>query len=419
MQQSTPTEHFIPYRKSDLVRMCGQDLGSVPAADFRQFCALLTALFHFEFHERLEKLKDLYAPVNPDLDTRPCPVTGAEPTEPKSLVSELETVLTAANFVAITRADLERALQEESLFNVRLEVNFDDFEEVVFFRRGESRRTETIRSLFGLRKREITFTNYDRVLVYVRFRGAEHFARQGRKNLLFTPGSTLLKLFQDVPKADLEMLFPNTEVRMKLIDKILIGVPAAAGSVALLVTKLSGTLILVGAFIAFWLGLRADPVSIDQAALVTLAVGLGTLGGYLFRQFNKFKNRKIQFMKTLTENLYFKNLDNNAGVFHRLIDAAEEEECKEALLAYRALLLAGRPLTEQELDDTVEDWFRTRWQCELDFEADDALAKLVRLELVERSGERYGAVPIGEALRRLDERWDGIFQFAGEGASIA
>ncbi len=407
------SEHFIPFRKSDLVRMCLHDPGGTPAADFGQFCALLSAIFHFEFHDRLEQLKDLYAPVNPDLDTRPCPLTGAHRTEPKSLVQELEAVLRAANFVAITRADLERALQEESLFNVRLEVNFDDFEEVVFFRRGESSKTEVIHRLFGLQSREITFTNYDRVLVYVRFRDQAHFDRQGRKNLLFTPGSTLLKLFQNVPKADLEMLFPNTEVRMKLMDKILIGVPAAAGSVALLVTKLSGTLILVGAFIAFWLGLRADPVTIDQAALVTLAVGLGTLGGYLFRQFNKFKNRKIQFMKTLTENLYFKNLDNNAGVFHRLIDAAEEEESKEAMLAYRALLLAGGPLSEAELDAAVETWFRERWHCELDFEADDALAKLVRLQLVTRENDRYRAVPLKDALRILDERWDDFFQFAG------
>jgi Protein of unknown function (DUF3754) len=42
------------------------------------------------------------------------------------------------------------------------------------------------------------------------------------------------------------------------------------------------------------------------------------LGGYLVRQFTKFKNRKIQFMKALSENLYFRNLDNDAGVFHHL-----------------------------------------------------------------------------------------------------
>tara|TARA_B110001469_G_C9327329_1_gene174897 strand:- start:313 stop:468 length:156 start_codon:yes stop_codon:yes gene_type:complete len=49
-------------------------------------------------------------------------------------------------------------------------------------------------------------------------------------------------------------------------------------------------------------------------------------------------------MKTLTDNLYFKNLDNNTGVFHRLIDAAEEEG-KEVILAYYFLLKANKALT--------------------------------------------------------------------------
>ena len=43
-------------------------------------------------------------------------------------------------------------------------------------------------------------------------------------------------------------------------------------------------------------------------------------------------------MKTLADNLYFKNLDNNTCVFHRLIDATEEEENKEVILAYYFLL---------------------------------------------------------------------------------
>jgi hypothetical protein len=33
-----------------------------------------------------------------------------------------------------------------------------------------------------------------------------------------------------VPRADLEMLFPNARVRMRLIDKLLIGVPAVPTS---------------------------------------------------------------------------------------------------------------------------------------------------------------------------------------------
>ena len=101
---------------------------------------------------------------------------------------------------------------------VRLEADFDDFEQVVFYRRGVRTRQEEVKHLFGLRRRTIEFTNYAKVLVYVKFKDAEHFEAQGKDvdGLPFTPGSTIIKLFQDVPRADLEMLFPNAQVRMRL-----------------------------------------------------------------------------------------------------------------------------------------------------------------------------------------------------------
>jgi hypothetical protein len=59
--------------------------------------------------------------------------------------------------------------------------------------------------------------------------------------------------------------------------------------------------------------------------------------GVIFKQWSTFKNCKLRFMKALADNLYFKNLNNNDVVFHRLIDSAEEE-CKEAILAYYLLV---------------------------------------------------------------------------------
>ena len=50
---------------------------------------------------------------------------------------------------------------------------------------------------------------------------------------------------------------------------------------------------------------------------------------------------------TYGDNLYFRNLVNNTGVFYSLIDAAEEEESKEAFLAYYFLHTAEGSLTEQ------------------------------------------------------------------------
>ena len=135
-------------------------------------------------------------------------------------------------------------------------------------------------------------------------------------------------------------------------------------------------------------------------------------GGYLVRQFSKFKNRKIQFMKALSENLYFRDLDNDAGVFHHLLDAAEEEEVKGAVLAYHFLRAAGQPLTAAELDRLIEDWFTQRWEATFDFEVVDGVNKLRRLRLVDDDGQgRLTAVTLDEAKRRLDQIWDNLFAY--------
>ncbi len=406
---------FIPFRKTDIVTMCIEDSNwsSGQSEQFREFYRILKALFHFEYHRKLETLKNCHAPFNPDADTRLLtPYTPEEKRKlQKELVTELADVLNAANFEKVTAQDLEQALAEESLFKIRLEVDFNDFDDVIFFRRGESVKQETLVTLFGLRKKRFTFTNYDRVAVYIKFKEQQYFDAHDRRNLNFLPGSTIIKLFQNVPKADLEMLFPNSKVRMKTIDKLIIGVPAAASGIVVVVTKLGATLILLASVVAFWLGLSKEEAQLNQKHLIALGAGLATLGGFLFRQINKFKNRKIKFMKALSESLYFKNLDNNAGVFHHLIDAAEEEEVKEAILAYFFLLKAIRPIEKDALDAMIEKWFEARWNCRIDFEIDDALKKLERLGLISYDGTGWQCLPLAEARQQLDHIWDNYFTF--------
>ena len=160
-------------------------------------------------------------------------------------------------------------------------------------------------------------------------------------------------------------------------------------------------------------------MELDQAALLGLCAGAFAIGGYLWRQFSNFRNRKIQFLKLLADNLYFKKLDTNAGVFHRLIDAAEEEECKQVLLAYHFLLAARVPMAGPELDRRVEAWFRDKWNCGLDFDFHDAVKKLLRLGLAEKDDGGFRAVPLDEAQRRLDRLWDDAFDGGPAPAVIA
>lgn len=406
---TTEDARFIPYRRRDLEQFLleSPELGVANRDAFKGITEALALHYHLQFHQTLESLKDAYAPMNPDADTVAMYQPNPEQLKQKeaALFETLTALLNKANFERITDEDLQRALSEESLFKIKLQIDFDDFEEILFFRRGESVREETLTSMLGLRKQEVAFINYDRVVVIVKFKPQAYFDQQKRGDIFFQPGATIVKFFRNIPRGDLEMLFPNSEVRMKPIDKLMIGVLAAVGGVIMLVTKLGTTLLLSGALIGFWLGMHNDPIELNQTNLLALAAGFGTLGAFLWKQFSNFKNRKIRFMKTLADNLYFKNLDNNMGVFHRLIDAAEEEECKEAMMAYYVLFLADKAMTEPELDAEVERWFKKNLQYQLDFEIDDALEKLVKLGLVTKEGEQYQAVTLADAQARLDDAY--------------
>ena len=90
------------------------------------------------------------------------------------------------------------------------------------------------------------------------------------KNLLH-----YLKLFQNVPKADLEMLFPNSEVKMRPLDKLIISASAAIGGTVVLVTKLGASLLLMASFLAFWLGFKDDEVELTKQSLITFGIGMG------------------------------------------------------------------------------------------------------------------------------------------------
>jgi len=127
------------------------------------------------------------------------------------------------------------------------------------------------------------------------------------------------------------MLVPNARVRMRHVDTLLIGVLAVVSGVLAVVTELIAALIPALLLLGFWLGIRREPVDLDQGQLVALGAGLMTFGGFLVRPFSKFDSRKIQLVMALSESLYFRNPDNGAGVFHHLLDAAEEEEVKEAV----------------------------------------------------------------------------------------
>jgi hypothetical protein len=413
------TEHFIPFRRSEIVAMCADELPETERESVQGFATMLASLIHHRFHGHIEALKDAYHPFSTELraGTR---FSRAERLDARRrLEDELAGLARAANFTVLDVAELESAFTEHSLLKVRLAVDMDVIDKVMVFRRGESMRVERVAFLFGLFRRTVVFPSYSRVLVYAAFKEAEHLAGVNLDRLPFQPGSMVIKLFQNVPRSDLEMVLPNVKVGMRRIDKLFIGVPAAISGIIVIATKLLAPLGLLLLLLAFWLGIRDEPVTIGQTALVSTGAGLIAFGGFLVRQVTKFMNRKIMFMKALSENLYFRNLDNDAGVFHHLLDAAEEAEAVEALLAYHFLRVAPEPLTSADLDRQVEAWLARRWDAPIDFEVGDGLRKLRELSLIVDDDQgRLRAVGLDDAKRRMDHAWDNLFDYSNRAAAV-
>jgi hypothetical protein len=389
-----PLLRFIPFRRKDILQMCLNEgllaentLKAGSVSQFRVAAELIEMHFKDDFYQSKLAMKDSYASLDPDADTRQINFDQQQSrSESLDMAGQLQRVLERANYDRVSTESLAEAMKSASLFHIRLVVNLDDFAEVLLYTRGASEREEVVSGPFNLWRKTVRFINYERVVLYLRFKD-----ELDDKNLIegCRPGSTMLKLFQNVPQADLEMLFPNTKVGMRLRDKLMIGVPALISGGVVLTTKLGATLVLTASLFGFWLGLHSEAVELDRKALLVLLAGAGTIGAFVWKQFSNFKNRKLRFTESLTRNLYFKLLDNNAGVIYRLLDDAEESEIKECLLAYYFLLQGSEPQTSVELDKRIEQWFAARWQCHLDFDIEDALNKLSNLQLVSCNNEYW------------------------------
>jgi hypothetical protein len=405
-------QHYVPRRVTTLAAELA-DLpspgGGWAADDFHLFGRMVSSLYHVEFHGRARRLTDAWddaagAAADPG-------ATAAAAAAAATVSGELVGLLDDANYVEVGPAELHRAMASESALPLRIEVEVDDYDALLVYRRGT--RTETVPTATwrGLRTRLRTVTVDERVVVHTRVKPASSFAERGidpaERNVV--PGHMGLKQFRDVPRADLEMLLPSARVRMRPVDSVIVGVPAVASGIAVLVTKLLPTLGLMFVLVGAWLGLRDEQPRLDQGALVVLFGGLATLGAFLVRQWTKLKNRRLTYLKMLSESLYFRTVADGPGVLHALLDAAEQQETVEVLLAYRFLAAAGGPITTPELDAEVQRWLREAYHAEVDFQVDDALAKLRALGLLTGDESRLSVRPLPEALVRLDRRWDNVF----------
>ena len=399
MAEYKDREHYIPVRRYDLMNLLCTDRGmdNAAAGQFRQFCDLLAATFHFEYHRLLEELKNEYAPFDPDEGTKP--IVSVKPQERdhklEKLFARFAWLMERANFKRMDRHEIIAATKQASDWGLNMDVDFSLFERFDVYARGDTVGTRYRRRMFNWwRLESIQLPVYKRIVLIVKLKPSKRLPGGVDTDDVF------LKIFKEIPKIDLEMLLPGARVRMPGSARLKLGSSLFSGLA--------------------WIGYTIFNQIIEAAAMgLSLVYGpLFALFGYGYRQYYGYQSTKNTFSLRLTQSLYYQNLGNNQGVLFHLLDEAEEQESREAMLAYYYLWrFAGEQGWKlPDLDDYVEMDLERLAHIKVDFEIDDAMAKLERLNLVTKHGDRYAAVPIDKALEHLDYAWDNYFKYNKEAA---
>jgi hypothetical protein len=403
-------EHYIPFNKEFLLeqQITYFDHDQKKIDDFKKLFDIIEHYFHYEAFNLNRNLKQHYALFDPDLSVK----------ERKSFLGKsdftvfketLRTVLEQGNYRRIDEETLDKAFEDSDLIGLRLSIDFNAFKDYELYVRGHHKAKEKVKK-YIFWKKEIEIEYYDRVMIYLNYNEEDYLTEKKVKlgKMPIDPGTIALKIFKRVPKNDIETIFPNAIPRMSAKDKLFFWVPGIGGGISLLSTTVIPALI--GMYGAYQTGEAIDLLN-SKASLNQGLIALGILSLYLFRQYSNFVNKKIKYSKILSDSLYFKNLGNNSGAFYSLLNSSEEEVLKETILAYTFLYRSEKPLTAQELDDEIENWFKTKLNTDLDFNVKDALSKLKNIGLGIETNGKWQVIALEKALVTIDELWDNVFEY--------
>ena len=420
-------EKFIPVTRQALMeRLTRQHAWpGQQAGEARRFFRYLDYWRQQTYGARLLELEQTYEPFSPDSDlliTRRFSAAEREAMQ-KRLVTQVSELLEQANFIRVNPDRVELILTKDSHYGLDLHVDLSAFDELMIYYRGATKRSESRRSLrtLYLRKEVFELPVFQRLCIVFKLKPDEERIRdvmkledcdrekaekivkrlRGMLPPQIKSDYLYLKLFKNMPRSDMEMVFPNTKVRFRLFDKIKLGVSAGGG---------------LGMGVVGTVGKIA--IATNPIALVTAFAGLC---GVAARQASNFLNQRNRYMVTMAQNLYFHAMGDNRGVMTLLADRAAEEDIKEEMLLYSVLAKEAVKRSDlKDVDRAIEQYLLNGFGVEVDFDLEDALRRLIADGLVTEENGVLRTLPPAAAAKHIDVKWDKYLdelpdQTSGEG----
>ena len=380
LEWQRPDNRFLPIRAADLESVLIADAEGLgfDEAVLRDKLLEIRARIDAETLELRQQIETEYLPFDPDRDTRPLEDLNEVRNDAnyELLYARLTYLLDKANFEQLTDIQIEQAIRKAKSRRINVRVQSDKVDHLEIWIRGQG----------SLTKRKLTWRHpiagvevesaiFKRMAVVARLKDDPH---------------VIVKLFKDIPEADVEALLPHAQATMTWLDQIkLLG--SGAGALGTTLFKL--------------FSIAISFVTLGKLLWILL-IGLITLSA---RTVSGYQNVRKTRSGQRVQHLYFQNLSNNLSAIQLVLSMVKQEELKEAFIGFvfaHKLTLdcermldqqanqerqpaAGQDCTfdQQYLCDAIELYLSQKLDAEIDFDIDDAVETLVRLGFVENEND--------------------------------
>ncbi|KAL8115459.1 hypothetical protein AgCh_022087 [Apium graveolens] len=205
-----------------------------------------------------------------------------------------------------------------------------------------------------------------------------------------------LKIYETIPIPELPVIFPHKKLSFRILDTVRLDAATIVG------------------LLAFFINYKFEDIKSSPSAVLLDVIAISALIISVSRIVLGYKQTWDRYQLLVNRTLYEKTVASGFGSIYFLLDASEQQQYKEAILAYAILLKAesGQVTCIEGVKDRCERFMYNVFKEKVDMPIRKAINTLARLGLVTENsinGQiKVEAVPCPDAYKILKQRWNSL-----------
>ncbi|KAK1394478.1 3-methyl-2-oxobutanoate hydroxymethyltransferase [Heracleum sosnowskyi] len=208
--------------------------------------------------------------------------------------------------------------------------------------------------------------------------------------------SLQLKIYETIPIPELPVIFPHKKLSFRILDTVRLDAATIVG------------------LLAFFINYKFEDIKSSPSAVLLDVIAISALIISVSRIVLGYKQTWDRYQLLVNRTLYEKTVASGFGSIHFLLDASEQQQYKEAILAYAILLREenGQVTCIEGVKDRCERFMYNVFKEKVDMPIRKAINTLARLGLVKEKSingqTEVQAVPCPDAYEILKQRWNSL-----------